>query len=174
MVADERPAARTRRASSAPVLSCAKDRRRPPRDLKAILKGNSESVIAGYINSTPLSAHTTCARAHGADSNESIRWREARLIDEFVCALLVKFLLLLRREGGFTEVDHNLVEGTGEFEGNVVVFADRRAGVFPDVKGFIGGNAERNSSLHVSVRPLSSRPRSGWLGRLCRYRRHHT
>ena len=39
-----------------------------------------------------------------------------------------------------------LVEGTGEFEGNVLIFADRRAGVFPDVKGFIGGNAERNSS----------------------------
>ena len=115
-----------------------------------------------------------CRSARGADSNKSIRWRDARLIDELVCALpLVKFLLLLRREGGFTEVDHNLVEGTGEFEGNVVVFADWCAGVFPYVKGFIGGNAERNSSR--KFRPvIFSRPRSRWLGHLCRYRRPHT
>jgi hypothetical protein len=42
-------------------------------------------------------------------------------------------LLLFWGECGFAERDHNLIERSREFERHMVVFADRRAGVFADI-----------------------------------------
>ena len=72
-----------------------------------------------------------------------MRWveygaRPAQLVNNLVHALLlVQFLLFLRVEFGFPEVNHNFVERAVELERHMVVFADRSAGVFADIEGFI-------------------------------------
>jgi hypothetical protein len=65
------------------------------------------------------------------------RGARSDLVNNFVRALLlVQFLLFLGAEFGFPEINHNLIERAVELERHMVVFADRRAGVFAHIEGF--------------------------------------
>jgi hypothetical protein len=47
---------------------------------------------------------------------------------------LVQFLLILGTEFDLAKVNHDLIERAGKLERNVVIFADRRAGVLAYVR----------------------------------------
>ena len=77
-----------------------------------------------------------------------LRYPLLRHADCGFCA--ADFFFVLSSELGVGKSDENPLQVAGELERDLVVLADRRAGVLADIQGFVNGHAERSGPLDAA------------------------